>query len=278
MLRYEHSIHYGPEKMFKIFSIVAAICNDVLPPLYSADALRSMQEDATRIVSRMRIENNVAKADKKKGWTGIDFKTKAKVPDFSLDDVRKYSGSSYLMRMAKGYIFHAKKIRFQFLRKAKNTVRVYGIIGKMSRNDNKSPQKYTIIHRFGRSLLDDRTVSWCTCPNGNKTAGCCVHSASSLIYLHHHMHGTDVPETNTRISQHHSQCIDVADWHSDVDPNEIIDIPPLESIQSPFPEPDIDDESDSLMVSTQQQMSISHSVPNQNNGLYSRYFIIHSIS
>ncbi len=169
ILRFEHSIHFDPAKIVKIFNIIAACLNDFGNPMYAPQKLQQMTVDCGRIMDRLDVVNDIDIKEKlvTKPWTGVRFQDHSDfVPNFDLDDLRNYSTSAYIIDCCKYYAYHskkAKKINFMYhkLRKGtqrnpltdeeitnhelcKHTMKVVGMCGKMARHDT-NPTTYQVV-------------------------------------------------------------------------------------------------------------------------------------
>ena len=220
LLRYEHSIHYQPVHIFEIWSIIAACMNDFGEDLYSSDGLEQMKIDSERIMGKINVLNDIPTTEvlTTSGWKGLKIQRDYDfIPNYSLTSIRDFCTGIYVYNQAKAYNSHAKNVRFLKHRNHPFSLKVWGIKGKMSRNDTKSGGDYCVYFRFlkHRSLYAKNVISYCTCPNGAKTSGCCVHATAALYILWHHRNGVEIPLFNQRNDRNHSQCTDLHFWSAE---------------------------------------------------------------
>ena len=164
-LRYEHDIHYDPEKIHDIWLIICCFHNAFGNPLYSD--LTNQEEDAERIMGKQHITKNVIKsreAKLKSGWKQQKVPELQQqqrcglIPKFNLKSLRKLCNGPYQLKLAVPYCRHANKVKFmrhkESAKKWKewNTIRTVGIVSRHSRNDA-SKKMYQVYHRARAGFL-----------------------------------------------------------------------------------------------------------------------------
>ena len=216
-LRYEHDIHFDPEKIHEIFECICSFHNEFGSPLYRDYSRQN--EDVQRILDTECDVNDIEEHEAKEasGWKGqkvsdlMVLDDRDIIPDFDISALRKLCCGSYQMQLAIPYYRHSNNIKFMRHDNWPKSLRTDGIVSRHSRNDVNKTQ-YRVYHRFMRSGLFEETLSFCSCAVGKRTVCLCAHMSASLYVLYHRMRGMDIPEHHPLTTKHMSSMIDLFHW------------------------------------------------------------------